>query len=67
MRWGNGLILGTLGLMAFSGSLSAARVAVAELGPSVLSRGYLEPRGRGRLVRWLCCSCATGEFLWAVS
>jgi hypothetical protein len=63
MRWGNGLILGTLGLMAFSGSLSAARVAAAELGPSVLSRAaWSWPSGAVALL-----FVRDGEFLWAVS
>src|SRR5207237_10805290 len=36
-RWWNGLLLGALGMLAFSGTLPATRLAVASFGPTVLT------------------------------
>lgn len=41
-RWWDGVLLGTLGMLAFSGTLPATRVAVPALGPTIITFGRIE-------------------------
>lgn len=41
-NWRNGLAMGTLGLLAFSGTLPATRLAVPVFGPTILTCGRIE-------------------------
>lgn len=41
-RWWDGLLLGSLGMLAFSGTLPATRVAVPAFGPTIITFGRIE-------------------------